>query len=160
MALYISTENQTMLWEMINKVTNFSTVFPLTSSLESKTSWFKSQIQQIYQKLPPNISREQLKQINRDTLTTMLQSLQSIQQNTSPITPTFSRLEKATILPEQQYRPLYDNQKPPEPNFTEKLDDQAITNMSELIEKKLVSTQNPVAGINRTREIIGSVKVR
>jgi len=148
MTLYISQENQTLLWQMIQKTQPFITVFQ-HSPIESKTNWFKSQIQKIYQQLPPSINREQLKQINRDTLTNMIQDLTRLQANSmkTPINPTdqidrppFSRLSKDPSVKsiteyETQYKSLLETPKPQVPDFSEKFDDQPIPDMDLLIKE-------------------------
>jgi len=145
MTLYISQENQTLLWQMIQKIQPFITVFQ-GSPMESKTTWFKSQIQNMYTTLPPNISREQLKKINRDTLTNMIQDLNRIQassmkSNISDIDrPPYSRLTKDPATKsiaeyETQYRSLLETPKPQVPDFSEKIDDQPISDMDSLIKE-------------------------
>ena len=154
MTLYISQENQSLLWQMIQKTQPFITVFQ-HSPLDSKTNWFKSQIQKIYQQLPPSINREQLKQINRDTLTNMIQDLTRLQANSMktptnqtnqidrPITidrPPFSRLSKdpsskSITEYETQYKSLLETPKPQVPDFSEKFDDQPIPDMDLLIKE-------------------------
>jgi hypothetical protein len=157
MTLYISQENQTLLWQMIQKTQPFITVFQ-HSPLDSKTNWFKSQIQKIYQQLPPSINREQLKQINRDTLTNMIQDLTRLQANSMKTAtnqtnqidrndrpnaidrPPFSRLSnnseiKSLTEYETQYKTLLETPKPQVPDFSEKIDDQPIPDMDILIKE-------------------------
>lgn len=146
MTLYISQENQTLLWQMIQKTQPFITVFTPSIPLDSKLDWFKSQIQKMYQQLPPSINREQLKQINRDTLANMIQDLtriqaSSIKSNTSSIDrPPYSRLSKNPDAPsiteyETQYRSLLETPKPNVPDFSEKIEDQPIPDMESLIKE-------------------------
>ena len=148
MTLYISQENQSLLWQMIQKTNPFITAFQ-NSPIESKTNWFKSQIQKIYQQLPPSINREQLKQINRDTLTNMIQDLTRLQANSmkTPINqidqidrPPYSRLSKDPTAKsiteyETQYKSLLETPKPQVPDFSEKFDDQPIPDMDLLIKE-------------------------
>ena len=160
MTLYISQENQTLLWQMIQKTQPFITVFQ-HSPLDSKTNWFKSQIQKIYQQLSPSINREQLKQINRDTLTNMIQDLTRLQANSMKTAtnqtnqidrndridrpnaidrPPFSRLSnnseiKSLTEYETQYKTLLETPKPQVPDFSEKIDDQPIPDMDILIKE-------------------------
>jgi len=138
MTLYISHENQTLLWQMIQKTQQFNTVFQ-NSPLESKTTWFKNQIQTIYSTLPPNITREHLKQCNRDTLTNMIKDLTKIQPNMID-RPPYSRLTKDPSVKsiteyETQYRSLLETPKPKIPDFAEKIDDQPISDMDSLIKE-------------------------
>lgn len=150
MALYIAPENQKILWDMIQKTPIFMLVFPDNTSLKKKTTWFKEQIQTIYSNIPSIITREQLKQINRNTLSTMIQSLQNQPKNSVvPVEPvslpidrssSFSRLQKENTPNnmeqiETQYRELFEKPIPESPDFSEKIEDDVITNMSELIEQ-------------------------
>lgn len=155
MALYIAPDNQRILWEMIQGVPAFLYAFPLNTPMEMKTNWFKEHIQAIYNRIPSNITREQLKQYNRDTLSEMIQSLQQSKQSipvdksvfdmamttTTIDRSAYSRLQnenkKNTNIEqvETQYRSLFEIPKPQPPDFSEKIEDEVITNMSELIDQ-------------------------
>jgi len=135
MALFIASENQQLLYEMIHKTPNFYLVFPEGSPVDEKNAWFKGIIQQFYQQIKGHISREQLKLLNRNVLGHMVGLLQERLNTPKPM---FTQL-KREYAPEYeshelQYRSLFEVPKPKAIDFSEKLEDEAITNMSELIE--------------------------
>ena len=144
MALFINPENQNILWEMVNKVPLCSAIFP-PGSQNQKNNWFKGIIQDYYNRIPPNISRNDLYKINRDVLSTMVKSLQSISNansivdpypNTMPIDKNMLRTQRGPQNFEErklQYDSLFQIRKPDQIDFTEKLDDDVITNMEELV---------------------------
>lgn len=149
MSLFINPENQNILWEMINKVPLCNIVFP-QGSQKSKNNWFKNIIQEYYTILPPTISRNDLYSLNREVLSKMINSLNelcaNLQKNQTLSTQidrgVFSRNQNTTeilqskkqINQSQEYKPLFEESKPQQIDFSEKLDDEVITNMDELIE--------------------------
>lgn len=150
MALFIQPENQNILWEMVNKLPLCNTVFPISgngSQLKEKEQWFREIIQECYYSLPQNISRNDLYKINRDVLSRMMNNLVSLSsKNTANIIEggnnrLDNRLDKRGEINKQtefvsQYNSMFEIQKPKPIDFSEKLDDDVITNMSELIEKQ------------------------
>jgi len=149
MSLFIQVENQNILWEMVNKIPLCNTVFPpsVPSSQNNKSIWFRSIIEEYYNKIPPNISRNDLYQINRDVLSNMMKNLLTLSNNNAPQNMidrgTFSRLDspietKKTDfeIRQSQYKAMFEVQKPGPIDFSEKLDDDVITNMNELIENQ------------------------
>ena len=142
MSLFIAQENQQLLYEMIHKTPNIRAVFPEGSSeqVEEKNAWFRGVIEHFYQQISGPITREQLKTINRTALGYMVTQLQ---QRTASSTipnkvPPFNTLKREHAPEyesrEAQYKSLFDTPKPQSIDFSEKLEDEAITNMSELIE--------------------------
>jgi len=158
MSLFVHPENQNILWEMVNKLTLCNAVFQQGSNAK-KEEWFKSIIQEFYMKTPTNISRNELYQLNRTALAEMIISLRelSIKKERDILSVrsgfsdraglsdrgTFTRLE-ASLEPQKteyeirqnQYRAMFENKKPDPIDFSEKLDDDVITNMNELIENQ------------------------
>lgn len=143
MSLFIRPENQNILWDTLHKTSVINSVFPPGSSVEQKNEWFKKHIESKYQKIPRTISKEELYKINREVLSAMVVELRNI---FVPITPgslgeSYTRLSNnPTIssdyeLRESQYKKLFETPKPKTIDFTEKIEDEAITNMEELIEK-------------------------
>jgi hypothetical protein len=141
MALFIAQENQQLLYEMIHKTPVINTVFP---QVDEKNAWFRGVIEHFYQQITGSITREQLKGINRTALGYMVTQLQQRAasltiQNKVPLSNTPFNTLKREHAPEYesreaQYKSLFDTPKPQAIDFTEKLEDEAITNMSELIE--------------------------
>jgi hypothetical protein len=147
MALFIQPENQNILWEMVNKLPLCSTVF-LVSQKNEKQNWFKGIIGDFYKRIPQNISRNDLYQINRDVLAAMMKSLGelSLAKQNMIDRGIFSRLDMNTSsidtkktdyeMRQAQYTNMFEIQKPKAIDFSEKLDDDVITNMNELIENQ------------------------
>jgi len=126
MALFITAENQNILWEMINKVPLCNVVFP-SGSQNNKNNWFKNIIQEYYNRTPPNVTRNDLYKINRDVLSYMVKQLGELERaNVSHISEFETR--------QTQYKNMFEVQKPQTIDFSEKIDDEVITNMNELIE--------------------------
>ena len=143
MALFIAAENQNILWEMINKVPLCNVVFP-PGSQNNKNNWFKNIIQEYYNRAPPNITRNDLYKINRDVLSYMVKQLGELERssiNPSSINksidtrdvPTKTNMSEFEIR-QSQYKNMFEVQKPQTIDFSEKIDDDVITNMNELIE--------------------------
>lgn len=127
MSLFITKENQQLLYEMIHKTPEINEVF---SNIDEKNQWFRRIIDSYYQKLPPNLSREMLLATNRQVLGYMVGSLREMKR---PIVP----LKKEIQLPTNtQYMPMFDMPKPQTIDFSEKIEDEVITNMAELIEQQ------------------------
>jgi len=135
MALFIAQENQQLLYEMIHKTPNIHVVFPQSSPPDEKNAWFRGVIQHFYQQMKTPITREELKSFNRAALGYMVGQLHQKVDQMSPPFNTLKR-EHATQYEsrETQYKSLFDTPKPTEIDFSEKIEDEAITNMSELIE--------------------------
>ena len=147
MSLYIHRENIDLLWSIIQKN-------PLIVKIVDREIWFRSFIKTFYEKaqyLPMNATT--LNQLNRQTLAAMVEDLknghtnQTISEATLPLTS--GSKERIAAYEEQfkqrqlEYQPI----KPilPEVNFSEKIDDEAITNMDELIKKQIEMRNNDVA---------------
>lgn len=145
MSLFIRPENQNILWEIINKTTEISSIFPSGSPIHQKNEWFKKHIENKYRTIPPNISKEELYKINREVLSGMITDLRNMFLPIAPDTTTgssYTRLSNKSSgisseyeLREAQYKQLFDTPKPQLIDFTEKIEDEAITNMEELIQR-------------------------
>lgn len=148
MALFIQPENQNILWEMVNKLPLCNTVFPISGNgSQFKEQWFREMIQECYYSIPQNITRNDLYKINRDVLSRMMKSLVSLSsKNTANIIEhgnnrADNRGNNRVELNKQsdfvsQYNSMFEIQKPKPIDFSEKIDDDVITNMSELIENQ------------------------
>lgn len=140
MALFIAQENQQLLYEMIHKTPNIHVVFPQGSPPDEKNAWFRGVIQHFYQQMSGSITREELKSFNRAALGYMVGQLhQKVDQMSTIVkSPPFNTLKREHAPEyesrEAQYRSLFDTPKPTNIDFSEKLEDEAITNMAELIE--------------------------
>ena len=76
MSLYILPENQTLIWNTISKVSNFQ-------KKEQKQEWFRSIIQQFYDKTNPHIGVQELRSLNKETIQYMIQDLKQNNQSFS-----------------------------------------------------------------------------
>ena len=145
MSLFIRPENQNILWDTLHKTHEISSVFPPGSPVEHKNEWFKKHIEAKYKQIPKSISKEELYKINREVLANMITELRGMFFPIAPMTidtgSSYTRLSNKSgvssdyELREAQYKQLFDTPKPKPIDFTEKFDDEAITNMEELIQQ-------------------------
>jgi hypothetical protein len=168
MVLYITKENQEMLWTLIHKTPQINTYFE-NKPVSEKTEWFKYVIQTFYAKHKfRELSVPELQQVNKDTLTYMLHYVRPVSYGMQPgaseaawpksgaseaawpksgamqTQPVFSRsqigmnsgntMESQFQVRQQEYTQMLDKPIPDSVNFREKVEDQAISNMEELIE--------------------------
>jgi hypothetical protein len=147
MSLYIHSENIQLLWSLIQKI-------PLITKIDDRETWFNSFIQTFYKKaqtLPMNTTS--LNHLNRQTLAAMVEDLKNVHANKSvsaDVLPFTSGSKERIAVYEEQFKQRqleYQPIKPvlPEVNFSEKIDDEAITNMDELIQKQIEMRNNDVA---------------
>ena len=147
MSLFIERNNQTLLWEMINKNSQINQVF---DNEQQKQYWFKQNISNKYISLNNEIlSRERLSLINKEVLSMMWTELQSMftekttrmntQTNSQTNTSSMNSLEStySRSLPKQdtynstfensqkEYNQMFQRPVPTDIDFTEKQDDEA-----------------------------------
>ena len=146
MSLYIHRENIDLLWSLIQKN-------PLITNIVDRETWFNSFIHTFYKKaqtLPMNTTS--LNQLNRQTLAAMVEDLKNKHTNktvSEEVLPFTSGSKERIAAYEEQFKQRqleYQPIKPvlPEVNFSEKIDDEAITNMDELIKKQIEMRNNDV----------------
>ena len=135
MSLFISVENQNLLYDMIHKTAEIKTVF---STIDEKNVWFRDVIRSFFNQLPPEIDRERLKQVNREALGYMVNYLKSKNTEKQPLfqEKPLTVLKREQPIEAAQYTSFYDIPKPKPIDFSEKLNDDIITNMDELIEQQ------------------------
>jgi hypothetical protein len=156
MSLYVHPQNQEMLWTVMNKVpivTQFFDSFPPAQ----KEQWFKSVIQMFYDRSGNRtMNAIELQQLNQDTISYIINT---VQEKTKPIrdapVPLYTpqpaptshifktsaqekqeALDKQFASREKEYHSIFDRPLPPTPNFSEKIEDTAISNMDELIRQQ------------------------
>ena len=79
MSIYITTENQTLLWNTVKKIALFEKL-----STEEREPWFREIIQKFYENNRfKTLSLTELKQLNRDTITYMMNALKEIDHRTT-----------------------------------------------------------------------------
>ena len=150
---YVHPENQKLLWNTIQKT-------PIFNNLGSRqTQWFKSVIQHFYEEYPNAKlikTQQELQDINRATISFMVNSLkeQFVQPkqmqspihepNNTSLPSTSGSNERVSYYNDQfnnrqkEYESM--NSKPLPPSNTivsEKISDEAITNMDELIRQQI-----------------------
>lgn len=147
MALFVTAENQELLWNLIHKNPLAQQHFTQITT-ESKEEWFKYIIRHFYtQYQNRNISVPDLQRINQDVLLFMLNSIRDKMQtmnqppSTAPIhshtnilrKDTSNTIQDAFATREQEYSKLLEKTPPKEVIFTDAAEEPVISNMDELV---------------------------
>lgn len=160
MSLYIHERNQRILWSTIKNLRMFNS----NITVENQEIWFKQIIGYIYQNNKNRkLTNYELQELNKYTISFMikeLQSIRSIQSNTSNtsklnqssiskpnlfLEPSSShRIEsksdtysKQFVERQKDYENMTRKVEPPQPVFQEKIEDNVIENMKELVKQHL-----------------------
>jgi len=129
-----------MLWTLIHKTPQINTYFE-NKPVSEKTEWFKQVIQTFYSRNQfRELSVPELQQVNKDTLTYMLQHVRPGSYGEQPVASRSQIMPKSTMesqfqVRQQEYTQMLDKPTPDSVDFREKVEDQAISNMEELIEQ-------------------------
>lgn len=133
---YIHPDNQTLLWNTIQKAPNFEKLG------ENKSQWFKTIIRDFYENDGKNIKNQtDLQTINKSTIAYMVHSLK--QMNTalpsnSGMNERISHYNEQFNNRQKEYELMNTKPLPPQiDKINEKIADEAITNMEELIKQQL-----------------------
>ena len=135
MSTFISYNNQTILWNTIQKV-------PLLQQKiqkEYQANWFRQIIEDIYtQNQYRNLNIQELNELNKQTISYMINSLKKSNtennQTTSIENLDYQDTNTEFSKREKEYEILKNNTKMNEkPNFNETIEDKAIDNMDELL---------------------------
>jgi hypothetical protein len=150
---YIHPENQKLLWNTIQKT-------PIFKNLGSQQSqWFKSVIQHFYEEYPNAKiikNKDELQSINRATISYMVNNLKELVQPIQPVSQ-YNETTRENELPsntgsnermafyndqfnnrQKEYESMNTKPLPPTNNIVdEKISDEAITNMDELIRHQI-----------------------
>lgn len=132
MALYIHPENQTLLWNTLQKNPKFHQI------TINKQEWFSSIIKSFYeniQYLPP-MTPQDLLQINRQTISYMMEQINALLVDR----PKFTESKKVVSdfnTRQQEYESALKPKLPPIADFSEKINDDAIQNMDELLQQQI-----------------------
>ena len=135
MSTFISYNNQTILWNTIQKV-------PLLQQKiqkEYQANWFRQIIEDIYtQNQYRNLNVQELNELNKQTISYMINSLKKSNtennQTTSIENLDYQDTNTEFSKREKEYEILKNNTKMNEkPNFNETIEDKAIDNMDELL---------------------------
>mgnify|MGYP003706619763 FL=1 len=140
MSSYITASNQEMLWRTIKK----NALFDQVLTQEQQPIWFREIIGNFYsENANKNPSNNELLELNKSTLRFMILNLKGRRE---PVLnePINDRLEPQSVSYQSNYDTLqndYNNMHkrnvPQEPDFKEKIDDEKIQNMDELIQQQL-----------------------
>jgi hypothetical protein len=132
MSLYIHPENQTLLWNTIQKNPKFHQI------TINKQEWFSSIIKSFYEKIQylPPLTPQDLLQINRQTISYMMEQINAL----SVDRPKFAESKKVVTdfnARQQEYESSLKPKVPPIADFSEKINDDAIQNMDELLQQQI-----------------------
>jgi len=167
---YITVENQTLLWKTIQRSPQF-----LHNTVHmNREQWFSNVIKYFYEQIKtPKLSIAELKEWNQKTIAYMITDLKRMETMyaSSPnnsITPTVapssgvlanngplyetpqSRMSMYTNqfnARQQEYTNMVKPPAPPIANFSEKVEEEVITNMDELLQQQLKQREYDVAQV-------------
>ena len=168
MALFIHSENQRLLWNIINKTEHFQRFFHPGSQFDPNV-WFRNIIQSFYNQNQSNITNStELNQLNRIVITHMVENLKgkleprepsAINQNSigSQFTRNSFETSKQNYVEskeeiynrqfkerQQQYNSLLEKPKPPTVNFGDTIKDEVISNMDEVMKAHMKQREEEI----------------
>jgi hypothetical protein len=164
MTLYVNPENQKLLWNIINKHPKITEYFSNKPS-ENKTYWFQSCIGYIYENIKyENLTIEMLQHYNKETLKYMLSTIikqptinndlrnemqysrTNIEQNMSQTIqhniPKSDLLNQSFAIRQKEYEDMVEKKVPDTIDFRDKIDDEPISNMDEVLRTHLQMREN------------------
>ena len=173
MVYFISEENQNLLWNVIHNNSAIQ-IYLKNMNTDDKNHWFRSIIAQFYKKYGPvDLSLYQLKAINKEVITFIIQYIQQQNneiQNQPPSnkfqqiqTPAYEKnnREEEYInqfeMRQKEYNQMLEKKSPDEINFSENMEqDKPIQDMKALMKKHIEErdmeiswqNQNPKLTIN------------
>jgi len=160
MSLFVNPQNQKLLWDIIHKSDLINRVF-LNSTNQRKEEWFRNIIQMFYNRQIEkqgnrNITMQELKDINRETLIFMNEKLREYVKPTPiPIYgsgPGAVPIAGSTVITmpskqesyneqfqqrQKEYEQMNEKKAPDVLNFSENIDDKPISNMEDLIQSHI-----------------------
>jgi len=160
MTLYVNAENQKLLWNIINKHPKITEYFSSRSS-ENKTYWFQSCIGYIYENIKyENLTIEKLQHYNKETLKYMLSTVikeptvnndlrneiqysrTNIEQPMTQNIPKSQLLNQNFAIRQKEYEDMVEKKLPDTIDFRDKIDDEPISNMDEVLRTHLQMREN------------------
>ncbi len=166
---YITVENQTLLWKTIQRSPQFAN----NTITINREQWFSSIIKQFYENIKSTkMSIAELKALNQQTIAYMISDLKRIEslyiaplQNAVPpilppqVKPNTPIAQMTYETPQtrmsaytdqfnarqQEYANMGKPTSPPIANFSEKVEDETITNMDELLQQQIKQREYDVA---------------
>jgi len=172
MALFVSNENQELLWNVITNNTFIQQHFT-NNDTEQKPIWFRKIMKQIYEKYEnQSITVAELHTINRETVKYMITNIREQKQDTPPIykDSSSSHLQSNQIytppvvqdtrqtdsnqqfdMRQKEYQNMLEKKAPAEIDFRENSQaDEAIGNMDELMQQHLNERKQELEYYNTT----------
>ena len=159
MSLFVHPENQQLLWNIVNSNVYVNQFFESNPTVR-KEDWFKQMIEFFYKKLDQKeINYDELNVLNKDALTYMVQNIHqssptfssSIQNVKSPYSENQNAIQTPPIpsntreqqytndfkTREQEYSSMIETKTPNEIDFSEKVDEEPIRNIDELLQTQM-----------------------
>jgi len=172
----VNPENQKLLWNIINKHPNITEYF-LNKAPENKSYWFQSCIGYIYENIKhEKLSIEKLQHYNKETLIYMLSTIKKPPTNdsrneiqftsTKPLQQNVSKsdlLNKNFAIRQKEYEDMNEKKIPDTIDFRDKIDDEPISNMDEVLKAHLQMRENelkqyaPLPVISENKNIIDNI---
>jgi len=155
MALFLHTENQNLLWNIISNMDITKSVF--VEGSPQRALWFKNIIEEYYFKnFGRNLSMTELRDLNKEVIAYMVENLKTIQKNTQrqpqviyqePQTVYSRNPQSVEPNKQEHYNVQFSNRQkeyetmikkplPPEINFSDNIKDEPISNMEELLKQQ------------------------
>jgi hypothetical protein len=186
MTLYVNPDNQKLLWNIINKHPNITEYFS-NKLPENKSYWFQSCIGYIYENIKnENLTIEKLQHYNKETLKYMLSTIikeppinipkyneiqysrtneeQTIQQTLPQnIISKSDLLNKNFAIRQKEYEDMIEKKVPDTIDFRDKIDDEPISNMDEVLRSHLQMRENelkqyaPLPVVPENKNIIDNI---
>jgi len=169
MSLFIHSQNQSLLWNIISNMDITRTIF--VEGSPQKSIWFKNIIEEFYIKYyGRKLSLDELRELNRQVITYMVDNLKTIHRNTAKpqLVQTQVQLEPQTVYSRnapQEYNEQFDKRQkeyetmvkkplPPEVNFSENIKDEPISNMEELIKEQMQMREYEISSMLRPGPVV------
>lgn len=124
MNLFINHENQTILWNTINR----HPLFEKNKNIHEKEKWFQMMIEYTYAN-KSNINKT-LQELNRDTIKHMIDTLKRQLPD-----PSIQLHQKSFDEIQTEYKKMLSNDPPKEIDFKEKCIDEPMHNINETLER-------------------------
>jgi len=155
MALYVNPENQKLLWNIINKHPKIIDYFSNRPS-ENQSYWFQSCIGYMYENIKyENLTIDKLQHCNKETLKYMLSTIREppinndlrneMQYSRTNVEQNLSKsdlLNKTFAIRQKEYEDMNEKKVPDTIDFRDKIDDEPISNMDEVLRTHLQMREN------------------
>lgn len=154
MSLYITKENQDILWNAINR-NLYIRQFLDKLSTQKRNTWFRDIIQHIYNSIQnQKLNIQELNEINKSTIKVMVNNIHAYeenqkQMNTNIYTPPIQRENKTEIYAnefeerQRQYQQMVEKKVPEDIDFRETNNDN-IPNMEDLMKKQMAEREQEI----------------